>query len=866
MDLRIGLTAVAGIVACGALAASVELGEMTLPTYMFSDPDPVPKTSADCYPYFRFDQYAAKPTPKTWKTVTLESDRVRVVVTPEIGGKIWGAFDKETGVDFVYFNHVAKFRDISMRGPWSSGGIEFNFGKMGHEPYTSAPVDWCVRTNADGSVSCFVGGTEWLCRTFWQVEVRLRDGERSFMTHATWFNASGLTQTYYQWMNAAFHGGDGTRYYFPGKNWIGHEGDAHPWPQEGGHDLANYSGNDVPGYLEDHRSMHVLNGDARHFGVWWPQLKAGAAHFSENGEKYGRKIWMWGLSRQGAIWENLLTDTDGPYVELQSGRAFQQPHGLCWKTPFKHPSFAPGTTDAFDERWSAVGDRAELEKLGADETFESRPVTMPDDFDWTSAYGLYLRGTQMLRQGRDPDPVAAEKLLLASRDKERYFVPTLDVLAGLYVSQGRWREAKDCVRAALSVDTYDAEANYLDGLLLAQAGETATALDRLGLAAYDPRFRSAAQAYAARLELGRGGWAEAERLAAKSLVANGLNLDALAVQVIAARKRGDAARAKRLAAVALERVPLAHLFRFELELSGGGSATALVRNEFPEKTWTELGSWYEASGLLDEALGLYERAHGSVIASVRAAHVLNRKGETEQARARLASAAALDIGFDFPFRAESQAAFVWAVRENACWKFRYLLALLYANKARLAESDAELRACGPAIDDVPALLYRARRLGGEEARADLAKAVKLGDSWRVGLGRYALAADEGRWDEARQVLAGYVRRYPGKLGLELNYARALVRTGAFEEEVRFLESIDTLPSELGEKPISLYQEALGALADAALERGDKAAAAEYVKKALATPETLGAGRQYRDDRVLDGWTPRVRDFWRNKGK
>ena len=162
MDLRIGLTAAAGAVACGALAASVELGEMTLPTYMFSDPDPVPKTSADCYPYFRFDQYAAKPTPKTWKTVTLESDRVRVVVTPEVGGKIWGAFDKRSGRDFIYFNRAAKFRNIAMRGPWASGGIEFNFGVIGHAPWTASPVDWFTRRNDDGSVSCFVAGDEYI--------------------------------------------------------------------------------------------------------------------------------------------------------------------------------------------------------------------------------------------------------------------------------------------------------------------------------------------------------------------------------------------------------------------------------------------------------------------------------------------------------------------------------------------------------------------------------------------------------------------------------------------------------------------------------------------------------------------------------
>jgi hypothetical protein len=104
-------------------AATVTTGKMTLPTYMFSDGDPVPKTRSDYYPYYRFDGYEAKSSPRDWKTVTLESDRLKVTITPEVGGKVWGAVDKLTGVDFIYFNNVAKFRDISMRGPWSSGGI-----------------------------------------------------------------------------------------------------------------------------------------------------------------------------------------------------------------------------------------------------------------------------------------------------------------------------------------------------------------------------------------------------------------------------------------------------------------------------------------------------------------------------------------------------------------------------------------------------------------------------------------------------------------------------------------------------------------------------------------------------------------------
>ena len=92
-----------------------------------------------------------------------------------------------------------------MRGPWWSGGIEYNFGIIGHGPYTSTPVDYAVRTNADGSVSCFVAVDELICRTSYQVEVRLAPDTDSFTTRVLWHNSSGLPVPYYHWMNMAAH-------------------------------------------------------------------------------------------------------------------------------------------------------------------------------------------------------------------------------------------------------------------------------------------------------------------------------------------------------------------------------------------------------------------------------------------------------------------------------------------------------------------------------------------------------------------------------------------------------------------------------------------------------------------------------------
>jgi hypothetical protein len=52
-----------------------------------------------------------------------------------------------------------------MRGPWTSGGIEANYGIFGHTTNVATPVDYVTRTNADGSVSCIIGALDLLTRT-----------------------------------------------------------------------------------------------------------------------------------------------------------------------------------------------------------------------------------------------------------------------------------------------------------------------------------------------------------------------------------------------------------------------------------------------------------------------------------------------------------------------------------------------------------------------------------------------------------------------------------------------------------------------------------------------------------------------------
>ncbi len=342
--------------------ASVKEIKRFMPTYMFSDPDPVAKPENSYYPYFRFDGYSEKPTPKEWNVVEMENDYIKLSIFPEIGGKIWGAVEKTTGKEFIYFNHVVKFRDIAMRGAWTSGGIEFNFGIIGHAPTTATPVDYFIRSNDDGSVSCFISATEFLTQTTWQVEINLPKDKAYFTTRTIWTNTSLLEQPYYQWMNAGYKAAGNLEFCYPGQYQISHGGDVHAFPvDEQGRNISWYEKNNFGG----DKSYHVLGKYNDFYGAYWHDDDFGSVHHAAYDEKLGMKIFLWGLSRSGNIWEHLLTDTDGQYVELQSGRMYNQPATNSAYTPYKHFSFTPGATDVWKEYWFPTKETGGISKASS---------------------------------------------------------------------------------------------------------------------------------------------------------------------------------------------------------------------------------------------------------------------------------------------------------------------------------------------------------------------------------------------------------------------------------------------------------------------------------------------------------------------
>lgn len=335
--------------------SSVSIETREILTYPFSDPNPMPiltERMNEIYPYNSFSGFSLKGEMKTWNIVKLENEYIEVYVLPSDGGKVWGAIEKSTGKEFIYRNEVMKYRNISMRGPWTSGGIEFNFGFIGHHPSTCVPVDYKTIENTDGSVSCIVGSLDLPSRTKWQVEIRVPKDKAYFETYATWMNPTQLPQTYYNWMTAAAVVSDDLEFAYPGNAEIGHGGEFGLWPvNENSRNVSYYKQNN----FESSKSYHVVGEFNDFMGGYYHNSDFGFGHWALYDEMPGHKLWLWSLARDGGIWEDLLTDSDGQYMEFQAGRMFNQYGGTsAFQTPVSQTPFNPGLTDKWHEIWFPV--------------------------------------------------------------------------------------------------------------------------------------------------------------------------------------------------------------------------------------------------------------------------------------------------------------------------------------------------------------------------------------------------------------------------------------------------------------------------------------------------------------------------------
>ena len=327
---------------------------VTIPTYGVGTPDKNPMflekrvyqgSSGKVYPLPVIDRIIDEKTDKPYTAVFLENDYIRVMVLPELGGRIQRAYDKTNGYDFVYYNEVIKPALVGLTGPWISGGIEFNWPQH-HRPTTFGPTDWRIVEHADGSCSVELSEVDQMYGTKGKMTFTVYPDKAYIEIKGQLYNRTSLPQTFLWWANPAVAVNDNTQSVFPpdvtavydhGKRDVSKfpiaTGVYYKHDYGAGVDISRYKNIPVPtSYMCAHSDYNFVGG--YDYGV-----DAGILHIADHHVSPGKKQWTWGNGDFGRAWDRNLTDANGPYIELMTGMYCDNQPDFTWLKPFEEKTF-----------------------------------------------------------------------------------------------------------------------------------------------------------------------------------------------------------------------------------------------------------------------------------------------------------------------------------------------------------------------------------------------------------------------------------------------------------------------------------------------------------------------------------------------
>ncbi len=849
---------------------------LTLKTYRRGPDDVNPRFQRGIYPYSMQDDLTHEAADREYLALHLENEYMHLIVLPELGGHLHSAYDKVAGQEMFYCNNVVKFGLVALRGAWISGGIEFNFFQIGHIPTTVSPVSWEMEESSDasgGRASITISNIDLITRARWAVTLSLYPDDSRIHQQVMVHNRMPVKQRYYVWSNATAAATDDLHLVYPGHKV--------QFCEEGIVDYPLWKGKDLSWYHNHEQGAHIFTlEDATEdfFGGYHVQQDAGLVHIADRAECVGKKFFTWGTADAGMIWVDLLTDDDGQYIELQSGRFVDQStyeymkpfqkfnwteywwpvHGIgdyVWATEEAALNFQ------LSENSMQVGaitcrshPNAELRvtALGRTLWHEQTPLSpeapfngvfpLPDiEASEEVTVTISAEGRELLRyvhplahtrqssvtvtgEHDQPKPKAeeecsAEEVCLRATNHERH---------------GRSEEARGLYEKALSIDSSLSRAHMGLGLLDYQAGQYESAHEH---------FRQAVKRnpedYEARYYLAL----------AKKLTGDVNGACEILRRLIACGRQVE------------EATGLLHQIEMDSGLippcDSDLTQSHLLRDD-PEQ-WLEvateyanLRSWDKAIDLLRTGCSQFENVERNPLVHYSLAYYLSNAGvECGAQQQEYEKAAAGDLDYCFPWRLETIPVLQAAIEYNAGdWQAKYLLGNLLTARGRHEEA-LQLWLAAAAIDDSYSVLCRNVGFGlwqwhdeKDEAILWYQKAIgRRPDDYHLYIELVQLlSADERSAEERLVLLHSAPSEIQKKWQIAAHAAGILVELEHWDEAVQELQSHSFIPLEGVRGTRQLWVEALLGRAGAAEETGDLDAALADCELALQYPRNLGVGK------------------------
>ena len=341
------------------MPVTAKLEPLIIPTYSVGTPEKNPVffekrvyqgSSGKVYPVPFIDKVFDEPEPVSYQSALLENEFVRLVMLPEIGGRIFIGQDKTNAdYDFFYRQDVIKPALVGLAGPWISGGVEFNWPQH-HRPGTFMPCDVFIEEEEDGARTVWLSEHDPLNRLKGMHGIRLRPGSSMIELRARLYNRTPLTQTFLWWANVAAMVHDQYQSFFPpdvhyvadhavramssfpvaNNPYYGVDYQNRP----GANDLGWYKNIPVP------TSYMVCQTLFDFFGGYDFKAGGGFVHVADRHVAPGKKQWTWGNHDFGYAWDRELTDANGPYVELMAGVYTDNQPDFTYLTPYETKTFS----------------------------------------------------------------------------------------------------------------------------------------------------------------------------------------------------------------------------------------------------------------------------------------------------------------------------------------------------------------------------------------------------------------------------------------------------------------------------------------------------------------------------------------------
>jgi len=328
--------------------------KVLIPTYGIGLPEKNPiflekriyqGSSGVVYPHPVIEKIEDEKFDKEYDAIFIENDYIKIMILPELGGRVHRAFDKIRNRDFVYYNQVIKPALVGLTGPWISGGIEFNWPQH-HRPTSFAPIDFSIEENGDGSKTVWVNEVEQMFRTKGMAGFTVYPDKAYLEIKVRFYNRSSFPQTFLWWANPAVKVNDHYQSVFPP--------DVHAVYDHGKRDVSDFPiatgtyykinygpGTDISMYknIPVPTSYMAVQSKYNFIGCYEHDTKAGMLHVANHHVSTGKKQWTWGNGDFGKAWDRNLTDEDGPYIELMCGAFTDNQPDFSWMQPNEVKSF-----------------------------------------------------------------------------------------------------------------------------------------------------------------------------------------------------------------------------------------------------------------------------------------------------------------------------------------------------------------------------------------------------------------------------------------------------------------------------------------------------------------------------------------------